>query len=341
MYEEDEDPVFPYLMRALDSNDKSALFVASHHNHSWESLPKWFQTQVLSRTIGVFECAADTDRREVLQSFSKKTLESSHPDIFLTPDKSWTISSTHDLFQSKYSEIAKKMEQEGYDYSYLNNISSLCPGFLAYLNMNFASNATANDESMDSSIRSIFKAQNKQLVSLENREIDDWKVYSITKARYWDVRADFNYYQLKSFIQQLGNLKEEEEAKEKQKRAVVKENEEERDSKEARPLPTFEEEVKRLEQIYYDSENGHSIVIFDEATNRRNVLWMPKILEAVSKDSAVIVAGDAHYVGPKGIFSLGHKAGLQWQYYCPETDTWKTFIYEPSPAPTKKDCTIS
>lgn len=343
MNEDERDPVFPYLMRAVDSKDNSALCVATHHGHPWESLPEGFKAQILSKNVGVFESCEKVDPEEVLRRFSRESLPA---EVFLPEEESWKATYGHDLFQKLYSQIAQRMQEKGFDYSYLNNISTVCPGFLAYLNMYFVNTTPqAVEEGMDSSIQFLFKQQGKRLISLEKRrsenimDTDDWKSYSMTTASYDDVIADFKNKSLEAFIRKFdsdGCKKEEVEGN------LIKGEIEAKNGKTLRTLSSFQEEIRRLENNFYEDQDCPTILCYNNALGKRNRLYMPTILEQVTLNEAVIAVGDYHFVGPEGILSLGQEEGLRWQYYNGEKEEWEDFTYKPSPPPEKKqNCLVS
>jgi hypothetical protein len=99
------DYVFPYLMRAIDPQGNSALFVATQHEYPWDAVPEWFKEQILSRNVAVFEEIGDEQQEdEALRLFSKESLP---PEVFLPEEESWEFPSFHEEFQDKYSRIAQ------------------------------------------------------------------------------------------------------------------------------------------------------------------------------------------------------------------------------------------
>jgi hypothetical protein len=347
--EDDKEHAFPYhLMRAVDSEDNSALFVPTQHDYPWEILPKWFKEQILSKNVGLFESCEEVEAEEVLRRFSKESLPA---EVFLSEEESWTARYGHDIFQELYSQIAQHMQKKGFDYSYLNNISTVCPGFLAYLNVYFVngnSDEEALAEGMDFSIQSLFKQQGKRVVSLEKRnsqnikDTDDWKSYSITTASYDEVIADFQNQKIEAFIRRLEGFKEE-----KKEEELIKDTIETKRTRHLASLPSFREVIRDLELRFYKDNEYPSIFCFNNADGKRNRLWMLTILREMVKNKeaaenkAVIAVGAAHFVGPEGILSLGQEAGLRWQYYNNERGGWEDFTYKPGPSPEKKRCLIS
>jgi hypothetical protein len=325
---------FPYLMRAMNLEGNSALFVATHHDFPWECLPEEFKKQVLSKNVGVFEAAEKRTPEVIMRGLSKEFLPT---EVFLPEEKFWKASSGHEILQESYSKIARLMNEKGFDYSYLDNISTVCPGFLAYLNvLSVYANGEARPEGMDSSLYSIFEHQGKPSFFLETRNSEDirdtdaWKSFSMTTASYDDVRADLDTV----FITKSQNLLEDE------KKVVVNSTLRQKRRMSIEGLRSFQGELQHQERILYQAKRIPSILFFNNAMEKRNQLWMPTILNQVSTNEAVIAAGVLHFVGTGGIIFLGQKEGLKWQYYNYEKDEWENFTYTPDP-PKPTGCLVS
>ncbi|OJW50223.1 MAG: hypothetical protein BGO67_02535 [Alphaproteobacteria bacterium 41-28] len=325
----EDDYVFPYLMRAIDRLGNSALFVATQHEYPWEAFPEWFKEQILSRNVAVVESIENEEQEEeTLRLFSKESLM---PEVFLPEEQSWNIPFYHEEFQEKYSRIAQLMQERGYDYSYLNNIRTVNPGLLAWINLTFLGREK-EEEGIDSSIESTFKQRGKKVIPLETLERES-DYFSITSAKYEDVSDSFNLSKLSDFVKELESLNEEEEELELSS-PNFKETEDEEEgaaaaAEDLNAVPSFQEEIRHLENLYFEDCKVRSILTFDHALPKRNKRWIPTILEQVSTNKAVIAAGDFHFVGPDGILSLGQDTGLRWQYYNNETGEWENFRYEP------------
>jgi hypothetical protein len=342
--EGEDDYVFPYLLRAIDRMGNSALFVATQHGYPWESLPENFKEHILSRNVAVVESIENGGQEaSALRIFSKESLPS---EVFLSEEESWEIPFLHREFQEKYRRIAQFMQEYGYDYSYLNDIRTVSPGLLAWLNITF-SGSEGEEEGIDSSIESLFKQRGKQIIPLETPERES-AYFPITSAKYEDVSDNFNLLDLSNLVKQMESLQEEEQIEEESEIVVIdddqvtsssyfNEREDDKGQKSIEDirevnnnnLTSFEEEIKYLENLYSKDGEVRSLLNYDHTLPKRNKRWIPTILERVSTNEAVIAAGDFHFVGPDGILSLGQDTGLRWQYYNDETGEWENFRYKP------------
>lgn len=343
MDEDEDDYVFPYLLRAVDPKGNSALFVATQHGYPWESLPERFKEHILSRNVAVVESIEDEGQEtSVLRLFSKESLPS---EVFLSEEDSWEMPFCHGEFQEKYRRIAQFMQECGYDYSYLNDISTVSPGLLAWLNITFFG-SEGEEEGIDSSIESIFKQRGKEVISLETLEREP-AYFAITSANYGDVSDNFNLLELSNVVKQLESLRDEEQIEEESEFLMIDDDQvtssssfnegEDGEGQESmedftegdiHDSTSFEEEIRYLENLYSEDSEVRSLLNYDHTLPKRNKRWIPTILEQVRTNEAVIAAGDFHFVGPDGILSLGQDTGLRWQYYNDESGEWENFRYE-------------
>jgi hypothetical protein len=86
------------------------------------------------------------------------------------------------------------------------------------------------------------------------------------------------------------------------------------------------EALASLEEDYNEEKETRTILIYDNSIANRNKTWLPKILEYITTNEAVIIVGAYHYLGPEGLFALGQKDGLTWQAYN-EKGEWEKLIY--------------
>jgi uncharacterized protein YbaP (TraB family) len=86
------------------------------------------------------------------------------------------------------------------------------------------------------------------------------------------------------------------------------------------------EALASLEEDYNEEKETRTILIYDNSIANRNKTWLPKILEYITTNEAVIIVGAYHYLGPEGLFTLGRKKGLIWQVYN-EKGEWEKLIY--------------
>jgi len=131
------------LLRAQDCEGNSALFVSTDHAFPWERFPEKLKKFILSKKIAVVEVLYNEMNPnnemnpKILQEFFSRNFLPSEAFV-ASKEVSWSFLHDHEKYQRLYTNIHLILSKnESIDYSYLNNISLIKQGLLAFMNITF------------------------------------------------------------------------------------------------------------------------------------------------------------------------------------------------------------
>jgi hypothetical protein len=311
---------FYLLLKATDEDGNSALFSLTQHGFKWDDLPDCYKREVLSRNVVALEQLGSIEEQANAQRLISR--ESLDPKL-LWADAPWFFPQNHEEYQDLFSTVARHFAERGIDYSYLEDISKVRPGVLAYLCVSilprFHPASMCFKEGMDDKIESIFSTTpNRSVVALETAQ-NLFDCFGIKNASYEDVAEDLDFESLQNYV-----------------RYLTEKYEPETETTQVMYAPSFyahEPEPSTFTQAFVALETEMdqelqqpTLVVFDHTIGKRNKIWMPTILNLIKQNNAVIAAGTFHFLKHDGILSLGHQLDLNW-YYFNKDGEWAAFIY--------------